>query len=201
MVLKTCLLFLLLLSATSYAKRGSKQYFKQAQKQFKSKNYSKSITLLKKGYNFKRPKQMPASVLFLTGSNYQKLGQYDRSNYFYNQLIKNVYGKKHKKVMNAFKKNQVDDLELPSTLGATYINLGKNYFALFRKKGNHQSAKKAKMYIKICDEVDIADECSDLLEKINYSITKNQLNKTRKMFYLQIGRLLFQDRIEVKLSF
>jgi len=198
MVLKSILIFIVLFSANSFARRGSKIYFKKAQIQFKKKHYTKSLSLLNKGYNLKNPKKIPASALFLIAFNYQKLRKYQKSNYYYNHLVKNVYKSRHKKVLKAYKKDAVDDIELPRTLGTAYLNLGKNFYAIFKKHGDFQSAKKARMYIKICDETDSADECSDLLEKINRDIKVSKLKRKRYEFYVQVGRFLFQDRVQIK---
>lgn len=198
MVLRVLILFTILFSASSFAQRSGKIYFKKAQIQFKKKRYNNSLKLLRKGYNFKRPKRIPASALFLIAYNYQKLGRYSESNYYYNQLIKNVYLKKHKRVVRAYKKGEVDDVEIPRTLGTAYFNLGKNHYAIFKRRGKSQSALKAKMYIKICDEVDLADDCSDILEQINKDIKQAKLKRKGYEFYLMAGRLLFQDRVEIQ---
>lgn len=198
MVLRLLLLFMLTFSSVSYAQRSSKVYFKKAQIQFKKKRYSSSLKMLRKGYNFKKPSRIPASALFLIAYNYQKLRKYKEANYYFNRLIKNIYIKKHLRVIKAYKRNAVDDVELPKTLGMTYYNLGLNHYMLFRKKGSVQSALKARMYFKICDEVDIADDCSDKLEAVERAIKKAKLQRKRFEFYLQAGRLLFQDRVEIE---
>ena len=201
MVLRFVLIFILLCSSISlYARSSSRAYFKKAQYQFKKKNYSKSLNYISKGYNLKKPKRLPTSVLFLTAYNYQKLNMYQKSNYYYNLILHSVYKTKHRQVLRAYKKNAVDDIELPKTLGITYLHLGKNYHNLFKKRGDLHSGNKARMYIKICDETDAANECSGLLEKINKDIAQARLKKKGKEFYFQIGRLLFQDRVEIKES-
>lgn len=200
MVLRGLILFTLFFSISSFAQRANKVYFKKAQTQFKKKKYAQSLKLLRKGYNFKKPKYIPASALFLIAYNYQKLERFSEANFYYNQLIKNVYLKKHKSVVKAYKKDTVDDVKIPRTLGVAYLNLGKNHYAIFKKRRKFQSALKAKMYIKICDEIDFVDECSDLLEEINKDIQEAKLQRKGYEFYLQASRLLFQDRVEIEES-
>ena len=99
-----------------------------------------------------------------------------------------------------FKRDAVDDVTVPRTLGTTYLNLGKNHYAIYKRKKKLQSVLKARMYIKICDEVDLAEECSDLLEKINKDIEYAKLQRKSYEFYLFAGRVLFQDRVEIQES-
>ena len=184
--------------APSYANRSSKIYFRKAQILFKNKKYAQSLKALNRGYNFKKPKTIPASALFLIAYNFKKLGKYRESNYFYNRLIRNIYLRKHISVIKAYKKNILYELEVPRTLGMTYFHLGENHFRAYLATKKVQSALKARMYIKICDEMMIANQCTGMLEKINSIIAEAKLQRKKFEFYLQASRLLFQDRVEIE---
>lgn len=199
MVLKILALIFFLTSGLVHS-RENQAHYKLAQKYFKRKDFSKSLSVLRKGYNFKKPNQIPTGALFLIAYNYQKLNKFSQANYFYNRLIQKIYYKKNKKVMLALKNDELGDVEIPKVLGKAYYNLGVNYYQIFKSSLNVQSADKAIIYLKICDESDIDDKCSDLLEEVQKAIKDAKLQQKKYEFYVQVGRLLFQDRITVDVS-
>lgn len=198
MVLRLAMITLFCFATNSFARVNSSSYFKRAQIYFKKQDYKNSLANLSKAYNLKRPKSIPRAALFLIGQNLQKLNMPEKSNYYFNQLIKHSYLKKHVQVIKAFKQNKTDEVEIPKTLGLTYLHLGINYHALFNRQDNLQSAEKAHMYYKICDDTDSNDQCSSLLEKINNDIAANKLKQKSYKFYIQAARYLFQDRVEIE---
>lgn len=197
MVLRFLFIFSLIISFSLHARRGNSN-FKRAQIQFKKHQYSKSIRSLKKAYNFKRPNKIPASALFLIGSNYQKLKKHSRSVFYFNRLIKTTYVKKNIKVLRALKKDELDDVKIPKMLSSTYFYMAQSYYALFNKKKALSYAKKAERYFRICDESDFNDKCSNFLESIEKRIEYTKKQKKKYEFFIFAGRFIFQDRIKIE---
>ncbi|MFT6633073.1 MAG: hypothetical protein ACJAS4_003042 [Bacteriovoracaceae bacterium] len=197
MVLRLLLIFTLLSSANTFARKGNPNFAK-AQKSFKKKQYSKSLRALKKGYNFKKTKKIPPSALFLIALNYQKLGKHSEAIYFFNRVIKNVYLKKHMKVVRALKKDEVDEVRIPKTLGSAYFYLAQSHYAKFVINEKLKDAFKAKKYFKICDDSDFNGKCSEFLENINEKIKYSKKKKDSFDFFVYGGRLIFQDRITIE---
>lgn len=197
MVLRLLLLFIFLSSASAFGRRGN-SYFKSAQINFKKKQFSKSLRALRKGYNFKKTKSIPPSALFLIALNYQKLNKHSEAIYFFNRLIKNVYLKRHIKVIRALKKDEVSEVRIPKTLNSAYFYLAQSHYAKFSKFEKLREARKAKKYFTICDESDFNDKCSDFLENINEKIQYSKKKKNNFEFFVYAGRLIFQDRITIE---
>jgi tetratricopeptide (TPR) repeat protein len=197
MVLRILLIFFVLGSANSFARRGN-PYFSKAQKSFKKKQYTKSLRSLKKGYNFKKTKRIPAAALFLIAMNYQKLKKYPEAIYFFNRVVKNNYRKKHIRVIRALKKDELDEVKISKTLGSAYFYLAQSHYGKFIKTEKYQDAIKAKKYFTICDDTDFNDKCADFLENINEKIEYSKKKKDNFEFFVYGGRLIFQDRITIE---
>ncbi len=187
------------ISAESFAKRNNKG-FKRAQSYYKKKQYSLSLKALRRSYNFKYTKRIPASALYLIALNYQKLNNHKRSLYYFNRLLKNVYLKKHIRVLRALKKDEVDEVDIPKTLASAYFYMGQSHYAIFVQTENIAAADRAKKYFTICDEIDFNDKCSSFLENINEKLAYNQKKKKSFEFFVYAGRLIFQDRITIESS-
>lgn len=201
MVLRLISILLILVSFTvssTVEARRANANFKKAQVYFKKKQYTRSLKSLRRGYNFKRTRSIPASALFLIGLNYQKLGKHKESIWFFNKLIKNVYARKHVRVIRALKKDAVDDVKIPRTLNSTYFYLAQNHYAIFAKTDRIANAKKAKTFFRICDDSDFNDKCSDFLENITERINFNKKKRESYEFFVYAGRILFQDKITLE---
>lgn len=197
MVLRVISIFLIFTFSSLAFARGSAN-FKKAQKSFKKGRYSQSLKYLKRGYNFKKSKSIPSSALFLIALSYQKLGKHKEAIYFFNRVVKNNYLRKHIRVMKALKKDEVDSVSIPRTLGSSYYYMGQSYYALFTQREKVSDAVRAKKYFKICDDTDFNDKCADFLENINSKIEYSKKKATSWDFFLYAGRLLFQDRLEIE---
>jgi hypothetical protein len=141
---------------------------------------------------------MPVSVLYVVSLNYHKMGNHKSALYYFNQLIKKAYLKKHIRVIRALKKDTLDDVKIPKVLKATYYYMGLSYYALFNKGKRLANATKAKRYFSICDEVDFNDSCADYIENLTekQEVAVNSINQMQ--FFISGATLLFQDQFNIK---
>ncbi len=199
MVLKVLPIFILLMSFSTEARRSKKAiYFKRAQIQFKKKNYPASLKYLQKAYNFKQTKSIPASPLYLISVNYHKIQKYSYSIYFFNRFIKNNYKRKHIQVIQALRKDEVYEVDIPKVLNSSYFYLAQNYYARFLRTEKISDAKAAKQYFKICDETDFNSKCSAFLDNIDKKIEYIIKKRKNFEFFLYFGRMLYQDRVQIE---
>jgi hypothetical protein len=196
MVLKTLLLLLLCSSFNATARRSNKVAFtKRAQYLFTQKKYRSSIKMLRKAYNLKKTKRVPAKVLFLLGINHFKLKKYKSSNYYLGKLIKYHFRKKHVRVLRAKKKDTLDDLKVSRLQKSIYYYMGQNYFALFNKTKIKTYSKRSLNYLEICEELDYGDNVEELIEAVQ-KIKEDVIKKVNHyQFYASAGRILFQDHL------
>ncbi|MBT4791204.1 MAG: hypothetical protein HON90_06505 [Halobacteriovoraceae bacterium] len=202
MVLKILISFLLFnfaVTSTVHARRANPS-FKKAQKQFKQKRYSQSLKSLRRGYNFKKTRRIPAKALFLIALNYHKLKNENKSIYYFNRLIKNKFTRKHIGVLKALKKDEVDEIKVPYLLGSTYFYLAQGHYVKFTKNNSIQDAHKAKQYFQICDDTDFNDKCADFIDNIELKIAYEKKKRKSFEFFLYAGRLIYQEQLTLKES-
>ena len=168
-----------------------------AQKYFKTKQYTKSIYVLKKSYNFKKSRTIPASVYYLFGMNLFKLNRHSESIAYFNRMIKAGYLKSHIKTIKALKADEVDEDEVPKILKAVYFYMGQSYYALFLKSEKEIYSKNAKNYFRICDAVDFSDRCALFLENLSAKELYKQQSKYYYEFFLNAGLMYFQDSFSI----
>lgn len=178
--------------------KGQKRFISLASKAHAKKQYAKSNKYLKRAFNFKRTKRIPATVLYLYAVNLQKLGNHKNAVYYLSQMIKKQYLKKHLKVMKAYRDDEIDGDEIPKLLKATYFYIAQSHYAIFNKTKEKSYAEKAKKYFKICDESDFNDRCADFLENIEEKLNYAEKIKEEFEFFLYAGRLMLNDRIGIK---
>lgn len=199
MVLKIITFFLLCFSLSALAQtKSQKRFIGLASKAHAKKQYAKSNQYLKKAFNFKKTKKIPATVLYLHAVNLQKLGNHKNSIYFFSQMIKRKYLKAHIKTLKAFRADEVDGDEIPKLLKATYFYMAQSYYANFVESESITDADRAKKYFKICDDADFNDKCGDFLENINEKIEYLEKSKDSFEFFLFAGRMMINDRFRVK---
>lgn len=201
MVLKTfyCI-FILFISVNTNAQRKTTKslYIKKAQKLYTKNKYKSSIKLIKKAYNTKKLRKMPAKAIYLLGINYFKLESYKVSNFYFSKLLQYYYKKKHIKVLRAKKKDTLDEVEVSRIHKSIYYYLGQGYFALYKKTNLNSYAARSIKYLEICEEYDCGDNVDELIEEVQK--IKEEKRKLRKYFnfYVSAGRLLLQESLQLK---
>lgn len=197
MVLKIVLFFSLFLSiyGNAYALGARSKYIKKAKIYHKKKRYNLSNKALRKVFNFRKTKTIPASVLYLYGLNKLKAGKYPSSIYYFNKFIKRTYAKKHRKILAALAKEELEEEMVPKLLRGAYYYLGQSHYKIFTKKKKLTNAKKAKLYFQICDEIDFNDKCADFIENIEEKIVYKKKSIKKIDFYISAGTLIFQDKV------
>lgn len=199
MVLRFILFLTLVIGAQTTFARSSKkvQILKKAKTYHAKKKYKSSNYIIQKAYNPKRPKNMPVEILYLYSLNFQKMGNHTSALYYFNQLIKKAYVKTHIQVIKALKKDNVDSINIPKVLRATYYYMGLSYFALFKQNERLANAKKARRYFKICDDIDFNDGCADFIEELDEK-QQEVVKKVDEIEFFILGSILvFQDDFKV----
>lgn len=197
-LIRSLILFTLVFSANFAQARSKKKItLKRAKVYHAKKQYRKSNAAIRKAYSFKRPRRMPTSTLFLVALNYHKMGNHKSSLYYFNQLIKKAFLKKHIRVIKALKRDTLDELSIPKVLKATYYYMGLSYYQLYGKTYRLANAKKARRYFKICDEVDFNDNCSDYIENLAEKQEVAVKSIKQLEFFILGSTLLFQDQLNL----
>lgn len=199
MVVRLLTVFLLLISFNSFAQsKSQKRFAKLAARAHAKKQYTKSNQYLRRAYNFRRTRKIPGRILYLYAVNLQKVGNYKNSVYYFNQMIKKQYIKTHIKVIRALKKDEVEDVEIPKLLNATYFYLAQSYYAMFTKDQRKADAERAKRYFSICDAVDFNDKCSEFLDNIAEKYEFIEKSKEYFEFFIFAGRIMFNDQFGIR---
>lgn len=177
---------------------GKSSAVKQAAYLHKKGKYLRSNQVLKRSYSLKNVKATPATVYYIYAQNLFKTGKYGQSINFFNLMIKKRYLKSHIKTIRAFKKEELDGDEVPRILKQTYFYMGLSYKALYEKSDKTVYLSKARRYLRICDEVDYSDRCSDDLDFLAEQEQLKKLSKNYYEFFVYAGRMLHQDKIYIK---
>lgn len=197
-LIRHLILFTLIFNAGFAMARSKKKIvMKRAKVYHAKKQYRKSNATIRKAYSFKRPRRMPTATLFLVALNYHKMNNHKSALYYFNQLIKKAFLKKHIRVIKALKRDEVDEVNIPKVLKATYYYMGLSYYKLYSKTYRLANAKKAKRYFKICDDVDFNDNCSDYIESLAEKQEVAVKSIKQIEFFVLGSTMLFQDKVNL----
>ena len=139
MVLRLFLLTTLILSSSAFArsKRSVRSiYLKTAQKQFKKRQYKKSIKTLDRIYDINNPRKLPTSVVQILAINFFKIKRYNSSSKYFHIVISRRYRKKHQQILYSLNNGGLDDIEAPKQLLRIYYRLGQIYYYNYSKTQN-----------------------------------------------------------------
>ncbi len=192
------LIFLLLTGTYAQARSKKQVVLKTAKSLYSQKKYVQSIKLIAKYYSIKRTNKMPTSLLYLLALNFQKVNRHTNAIYFFNQLIKHHFLRKHIEVLKAYKREEVYDVDIPKILNSIYFHQALSYYALYNKTNRTGNADKAVQYFTICDEVGFNNSCDDYIENINQKKEYAIKSIDNFEFFISAGTLVFQDSLNLK---
>lgn len=161
MVLRLVIITIFLLNTTAFAKskkRGRTIYLKTAQKQFKRKQYKKSIRTLDRIYEVNNPRKLPTAVVQLLAINFFKLKRYVPASKYFHIVIARKYRRKHQQVLSALSRGTLEDIKAPRQLLRMYYRLGQIYYYHYSKTQNTAYFRASEKFFKICEEKEHLDD-------------------------------------------
>lgn len=199
MVLKIIIFVSILFSQLTFAKKSSKTiYFKRAQKYYVQKKYSKSISMLRKYYQVKKPSKLPTAVIQLLALNYIKIKKYKTSSKYFHYVIRRRYRKIHKKVVRSLKSDTLDDIEVPDKLLRIYYHLGQSYYEIYTRTKRTPYFRAAEKYFNICETKEHLDDNAatylETLSKLKEEVAKEEFSSE---WFANIGTLNWQEKLEL----
>ncbi len=171
MVLRLFLLTTLILSSSAFA-RSKKSvrsiYLKTAQKQFKKRQYKKSIKTLDRIYDINNPRKLPTSVVQILAINFFKIKRYNSSSKYFHIVISRRYRKKHQQILYSLNNGGLDDIEAPKQLLRIYYRLGQIYYYNYSKTQNTAYFRASEKFFKICEEKEhLDDNATEYLDSLS----------------------------------
>jgi hypothetical protein len=197
--------FLLLQTPDSFAiSRKKRNAFKQAKKRFKASDYSKTIEILKKHFNFKSYKT-PIGALQLAGYSYSKSKEYRACDTVFTTLIKRKYRKTNARILRRYKESRKSDAvgKVPTTLAMYYYYKAHSIAQIFLSNYDQldeamqvKYKKNALMYAKFSLEGEFEEEDPEqIIADINNFNLKKDSIKYKYGSFIGINYVTWRDKL------